>query len=62
VPRQADLPEMKPLTPADATKPLDLKWLTAFLSEGGAMADVFLGLRAPPGAGGDDEEGGPGAQ
>lgn len=39
VPRPADLPERKPLTPEGTTKPLDLKWLTAFLSEGGAMAE-----------------------
>ena len=49
VPRPADLPERKPLTPADTTKPLDLKWLTAFLSEGGAMADVFPGFEHRPG-------------
>ncbi len=49
VPRPADLPERKPLTPAETTKPLDLKWLTAFLSEGGAMADVFPGFEHRPG-------------
>jgi predicted DnaQ family exonuclease/DinG family helicase len=49
VPRPADLPERKPLTPADTTKPLDLKWLTAFLSEGGAMADVFPSFEHRPG-------------
>ncbi len=49
VPRPADLPERKPLTPEGVTKPLDLEWLTAFLSEGGAMAKVFPGFEYRPG-------------
>ncbi len=49
VPRPADLPERKPLTPEGTIKPLDLKWLTAFLSEGGAMAEVFPGFEYRPG-------------
>jgi predicted DnaQ family exonuclease/DinG family helicase len=49
VPRPADLPERKPLKPAETTKPLDLKWLAAFLSDGGAMADVFPGFEHRPG-------------
>jgi predicted DnaQ family exonuclease/DinG family helicase len=43
-PRPADLPDRKPLTPEESTKPLDLKWLTSFLSEGGAMAGAFPGF------------------
>jgi predicted DnaQ family exonuclease/DinG family helicase len=49
VPRPADLPDRKPLTPEDTTKPLDMKWLTAFLSEGGAMSGVFPGFEYRPG-------------
>ena len=49
VPRPADLPERKPLTPEGTAKPLDLKWLTAVLSEGGAMAEVFPGFEYRPG-------------
>jgi hypothetical protein len=49
VPRPADLPERKPLTPEGTTRPLDSKWLTAFLSEGGAMAEVFPGFEYRPG-------------
>ncbi len=49
VPRPADLPERKPLAPEGAAKPLDLKWLTAFLGEGGAMAEVFPGFEHRPG-------------
>ena len=49
VPRPADLPERKPLQAEGATKPLDLKWLSAFLGEGGAMAQVFTGFEHRPG-------------
>ena len=49
VPCPTALPERKPLTPASVAKPLDLKSLTGFLSEGGAMAEVFPGFEHRPG-------------
>ncbi len=49
VARPADLPQRKPLSPAGAMRALDLKWLSAFLGEGGAMAEVFPGYEHRPG-------------
>ncbi len=49
VPRPADMPERKPLSAEGATRPLDLKWLSAFLGEGGAMSEVFPGFEHRPG-------------
>ncbi len=49
VPRPVDLPHRKPLSPDGDTRPLDLKWLSAFLGEGGAMAEVFPGFEHRPG-------------
>ncbi len=48
-PRPAHLPERKPLAPDGDAKALDVKWLSAFLGEGGAMAGVFPGFEHRPG-------------
>ncbi|MDM7998729.1 MAG: helicase C-terminal domain-containing protein [Dehalococcoidia bacterium] len=48
-PRPASVPDRKPLRPEEVIRPLDLKWLTAFLSDGGPMASAFPGFEYRPG-------------
>lgn len=48
-PQALDLPQREPLVPDSVLKPLDLDRLSAFLSEGGLLAEAFPGFEYRPG-------------